>query len=293
MPYLLKNKNFEIYIDQPEEHYNSSRFDWTGKITNVKYKGISLGSREHNHHFLNECHGQGLYNEFGIDMPIGFEKTKIGDWFHKIGIGLLKKEQNYYHFNHKYLIKPATFYSQVKENTVLLHCISDDVNGYAYELRKHIVLHDTSFCIYYDLQNTGSKPIITQEYVHNFLAVNHQSIDDNYRVKFPFNLRKEVLSDDLNPEEKLIFHNNEICFNSRPENDFFMRNLALNEPSKSYWELRHLKEKISISEHVSKPTCSINIWGRQHVISPEMYIELNVKPGQSNTWSRTYQVRLI
>ncbi len=293
MPFILKNKNFEIYIDKPEEQYNFSRFDWTGKITNLTYKGISLGSKEHNHHFLNECHGQGLYNEFDIDMPIGFQETKIGNWFHKIGIGLLKKEQNHYHFNHKYLVKPATFYSQVKNNTVELHCISDEINGYAYELRKHIILNDTSFSIHYDLQNTGRRSIITREYTHNFLAINYQNIDDNYRVKFPFNVRKESLDDDLNPEQTLIFKDNEICFNSRPENDFFMRNLAMNKLSKSSWELKHLKEKISISERVNKPTCSINIWGRQHVISPEMYIELNVKPGKSGTWTRTYQVRLL
>lgn len=42
---------------------------------------------------------KGFYNEFGIDTPIAYEETKEGGYFHKIGIGLLKKEEEQYWFS--------------------------------------------------------------------------------------------------------------------------------------------------------------------------------------------------
>lgn len=47
---------------------------------------------------------KGLYNEFGIENALGFEETEIGDWFHKIGVGLLKKDSNTYSLNNEYEI---------------------------------------------------------------------------------------------------------------------------------------------------------------------------------------------
>ena len=32
-------------------------------------------------------------NEFGIDTALGFDETDIGGWFHKIGIGFIKKRR--------------------------------------------------------------------------------------------------------------------------------------------------------------------------------------------------------
>jgi hypothetical protein len=45
------------------------------------------------HDFKNEHQqGKGFYNEFGMDTALGFEEAAIGGWFHKIGVGLLKKK---------------------------------------------------------------------------------------------------------------------------------------------------------------------------------------------------------
>ena len=83
MAHILKNKNLEIQIDFPLENYNFSRFDWTGKIVEVKFQNIQLSGVERTD-CQNENHfGQGFYNEFGIDTALGFEETDIGGWFIK------------------------------------------------------------------------------------------------------------------------------------------------------------------------------------------------------------------
>jgi len=34
----------------------------------------------------------------------------------------------------------------------------------------------------------------------------------------------------------------------------------------------------------------VNLWGSKHVISPELFINIFIKPGQSADWTRTYSV---
>ena len=186
MPHILKNNTLEIHIDLPQENYNFSRFDWTGKIVSVKFKNILVSTVENidcdNEHLF----GKGFYNEFGIDTALGFEDAKIGDWFHKIGVGLLKKDSNEYLFNNKYEIKPAKFETTNNSNSFLITCSSDTINGYSYLLTKKIELFETHFTITYNLKNTGEKNIVTDEYVHNFTSINNELMGTNYELKISF-----------------------------------------------------------------------------------------------------------
>ena len=99
MAHILKNNHLELHIDAPTENYSCTRFDWTGKISQLKFQNIPLTTIENTDLINTACFGKGFYNEFGIDTPLGFHETAIGGWFHKIGIGLLKKENEQYLFH--------------------------------------------------------------------------------------------------------------------------------------------------------------------------------------------------
>ncbi|MBD0779624.1 hypothetical protein HPE56_17620 [Maribacter sp. ANRC-HE7] len=73
--------------------------------------------------------GKGLYNEFGIDSALGFEDTKIGEWFHKIGVGLLKKENQEYLFNKAYQTQPALFEVSTTPIDITIRCTSEIGNA--------------------------------------------------------------------------------------------------------------------------------------------------------------------
>jgi hypothetical protein len=288
MAHLLKFKELEIQIELPLENYCSSRFDWTGKIKEVKFRNIPITSLE-NKDNINENHfGKGFYNEFGIDCALGFDETKVGGWFHKIGIGLLKKDDNHYRFDKAYEIKPADFDFSSYSNKAVITCKSESVNGYRYILRKEIEVHENAFSISYHLHNTGEKEIITNEYNHNFIAINKDPIGANYKLKFPFNLKPELFIENINPEQKVEFGRNEILFTSVPKEAFYFSKLSGNETVDSKWELINQKNKIRITENGSFKTNRINLWGTSHVISPELFFEIDLKPGQSREWSRTY-----
>jgi len=293
MPHILENKNLKIQVDLPEENYNFSRFDRTGKISRVSFQGIPVATIErtddvNEHHF-----GKAFYNEFGIDTALGFEDVKIGDWFHKIGVGLLKKYAKDYNFYEKHEIQPAEFNVVSNSNQIEITCSSQSVAGYSYILKKTICLNDSGFTINYSLQNTGEKNIATDEYVHNFTAINNELMGSDYVLMFPFQLKPESFNDTVNPEGKLDIEGNAIKFKGSPTEQFFFSNLTGNKKEKAKWELINLKTKIGISEEASFSTNKINVWGWNHVISPELFYKVEVKPAETIEWSRTYKVYKI
>jgi len=290
MTKTLKNKDIEIQMDMPLANYNFSRFDWTGKIVSVKYKDIYISGREKRNEEDETKSGKGFYNEFGIDAAIGFDETNEGEWFHKIGVGLLKKEGGDYLFSRDYKIQPAEFNVVSNPDKISISCKSPHVNGYSYELRKEIVLTESGFVINYYLKNTGEKTIITTEYDHNFIAINNELVSGDYLLKFPFNLRSENFEATVNPEGKVEIGKKEISFNGTPDEQFFFSNISGNESVEASWELVNTRSKIGIRETGSFKTNKVNVWGWTHVISPELFFDINIKPGEETEWSRTYNI---
>lgn len=293
MPNILKNNIIELIIDFPLEHYNFSRFDWSGKIRSVKFKDVLVSSIERTDD-VNERHvGKGFYNEFGIDSPLGFEETKIGEWFHKIGVGLLKKDSHQYDFCKLYEIIPAAFTTKFSKESFEICCKSEEVNGYAYELTKEIKLIENKFVITYHLKNTGYKNIITDEYVHNFIAFDNELISENYKLNFSFKLIPAGFIETVNPENKMVIESNFISFKSTPIQQFFFSNLSGGNFVNAGWELQNKTKRIRISETVNFETNKINLWGWQHVISPEVFFKIKIKPGESVEWMRIFEINQI
>ena len=290
MTYVLKNKKLEIYVDAPSENYNCTRFDWTGKISKVRFQNISVTTVENTNLINTACFGRGLYNEFGIDTPLGFNETAIGGWFHKIGIGLLKKEDDHYLFHKKYAVKPAKFAVFSKANKVIITCVSEAVNGYSYELTKEIELHHSSFTVKYTLHNTGEKEIVTDEYVHNFMAINNTSIGKDYELSFPFKLQPLFFDETVNTEQKVAIGSNRITFKDTPKEQFFFSNLSGGKLENAAWTLLNSNTKIGIQETGNFQTNKMNVWGWGHVISPELFFKINIKAGKALEWTRTFEV---
>ncbi|MBN2597901.1 MAG: hypothetical protein JXR82_14090 [Marinifilaceae bacterium] len=290
MTHILKNKNLEIHIDLPLKNYSLSRFDWTGKITAVKFKGIPVSGEERTDAEDANNFGKGFYNEFGIETPIGFDEIKAGEYFPKIGVGALKKEGQEYSFSKAYETEPADFKIGINTNKLIIECVSQIINGYSYVLKKEIELLESSFVIRYHLHNTGVKIISTNEYCHNFLAINKELIGSQYILKFPFDIKPELFRATVNPEEKVVLEQREITFKSTPNEQFFFSNLSGSKTVDARWELINTKTKIGISETGSFATNKINLWGWKHVISPELFFDINLKPGQTIEWFRTYNL---
>jgi len=286
---VLRNKDIELHLASPLENYQLSRFDWTGKIEKVLFQGKQISGVEIVGHEDSHTIGKGFYNEFGIEKAIGFEDIQVGEWFHKIGVGLLKKEGPKYDFAHQYAIKPAKFDLNCESEKAMIKCTSSEYNGYAYQLHKVIRLIENGFVIEYRLINLGEKPIITDEYNHNFIALLLE--DKSYNLKFSFRLQKEKFDEFLDPEDRIKVGVKEMKLKAPIINPFFISNLSGNEVVKAEWEIGNLKDGVSIKESDDFTTSKINLWGWKKVVSPELFFDIHIEPGKSMEWKRKYIIQ--
>ncbi len=290
---VFKNKNLEIHIDLPKYGYQQTRFDWTGKIVKVKFQDILISSTERINDYDITIFGKGFYNEFGIEHPIGYEEANPNGWFHKIGVGALQRDNKPYDFSKLYAVRPLDFEMQTTSNKLIINCQSDLINGYAYQLKKEIELLEDGWRVQYDLHNTGEKIIQTDEYNHNFVAINQEFIGENYILKFPFEIQPTLFEETVNPDNKVNIGERIFNFKGEHNNPFFFSNLSGGKMANASWELINTQHNISLSEIGNFQTKKINLWGWKHVISPELFFEISLPPNQSVQWSRTYQIKKI
>jgi len=290
MAHILKSNSLKVAIDLPLENYKGSRFDWSGKISSIKFENLPLTTIEDTRSKDVDFLGKGLYNEFGITSPVGFEEAPVGGWFHKIGVGLLKKQHKEYLFHRNHLIKPANFDITYKNQKIKIICKSELINGYSYILKKEITVSENSITINYSLHNTGEKKIITDEYVHNFMAINNALIGEDYTLNFPFPINSSLFDETVNSENKVEIGLDNVTFNKTPEKQFFFSNLTGGKELQAEWILTNLKANVGIKEFGSFKTDKINLWGWKHVISPELFFKISVDTKETVEWSRKFDV---
>ena len=295
MPINLKNEYLSLEIQEPEKIYRGSRFDWTGQIIQITYLDKhTFCTTETKDQFLKDKLGRGLYNEFGIDQPVGYNDCLPGEKFPKIGIGLLtKKSSDPYDFFQEYEITPYLFSFSI-ENTAIEFCCKTDKNQkFAFQLNKRIELNANSFTIHYTLYNNGKEEINTNEYIHNFLSINGKQINEQYKLFFPFTINTTKFNSIVNPENAVWVEGNSLMWNKTPSQQFFIDNLNCDYSGKGHWLLVHLEDKVGIEELTDFDIQKINLWGSSHVVSPEIFFRINIKPGDSLSWVRTYKTFIL
>ena len=171
MAKILQNNDVSVTVEKAGDKYCGSRFDWNGLVSQIRFRGVTLLGQE-NPQRDPAIRGRGLHNEFGITKCIGYDDCAVGEWFPKIGTGWLRKDEEPYFFYTEYPLEELSFDCEVSgKSEVRFTCESGERNGYAYRYVKTITLADSSFTIRYAIENLGSKPLETDEYVHNFLCV--------------------------------------------------------------------------------------------------------------------------
>jgi hypothetical protein len=288
---VLKNSILSLTIEEPGRVYKNSRFDWTGNISQILFENkFSFCSAETTGDFYGERHGQGLYNEFGIVKPIGYDDCAVGEKYPKIGVGLLTKKRNEaYDFFKSYVIDPFAIQIETGKEWAMFTVSPKDCRGYSTELIKRIKLSGNSFTIDYELTNTGTQRIQTNEYCHNFIAINRSNIDEHYTLRVPCEIIKpSSMIEAVNPENAVMLNTNSVSFNFTPEKDFFYSPLTKFHSECGEWEITHDRIGVGMKENTDFIPELMNLWGSKHVISPELFIEIDLEPSQKLKWRRNY-----
>jgi hypothetical protein len=317
-PIHLNSDRLAVEIAHPGSVYAGTRFDWTAFITQVTLDGTHTFCVPESLEPGQGTGGIGLCNEFGIDMPIGYDDARPGDRFPKLGIGLLvRPDEAPYRFMQPYEIAER-FPIHIEASTDEVRFVVEPVEcrGYAARLAKTVAVRGTELDIAYRLENVGRQPIHTIEYCHNFCGIDGQSIGPDYSLRVPYPIQyeplppamlRQVLPDVLAkiaPEWLLrrlikgliqrrgnimVVDGNELSLNAVPERPFYRRLLGYAQTDQPQWELTHTPSGVGMRELDDFSPVRVAVWGTTHVISTEVFVEIDLQPGEMQTWSRRYE----
>ncbi len=125
--------------------------------------------------------------------PVGFEAAGIGGRFLKPGIGIFKRTNDKYdQFPTLPVLNAGTRTFKATRNSArFTQDLSDPQSGYGYSYVKTVTLvpGKPQMTIAHVLKNTGSKPIETTVYNHNFLTLSPGN--EHVAITAPFEIKAE------------------------------------------------------------------------------------------------------
>lgn len=264
----------------PATVYRGSRFDWTGFVTQVTLDGSTRFCVPEATDGTGTG-GWGLSNEFGILEPVGFEDARPGEWFPKLGVGLLRRpDEAPCDFARPYEIRPFPMRWEATADTIQLVIEPLPTRGYAARLTKRLAVADNRLTVDYRLDNVGTQPIATREYAHNFLMVDDGQAAD-YVLRLPFEV-------DAWPWPAAVRGTGrEVHWLNPPARPIYVPMTPLPCGARKF-SLEHQPTGACVSEETDTDWCKLTVWGTGRVISPEAFVALNLAPGAQQAWRRTY-----
>ena len=294
----LCSSNLKLRLAAPGTNYKSTRFDWSSQAVSVIFANHQqcASSERPLEHPLYSQGGQGLACEFGIRTPIGYTDCAVGDWFPKLGVGFIQRENagEYDFFHHYAVMRPLEYQishdlpvdvpSGSQSATIIGTC--SPYRGYAWTMSRTWIVRDNTIENRCSLRNTGDKVLETTEYCHNFIQPGNAKIGPQTFLEFGFPLA-EKFEKVYDPSECL--DGGHPIFKAVPQGEFFIGGL-LDKPAKNtWWQMHSPANGLTIRETLDQACIRADLWGNARVISPELFVLIRVEPGKSQNWNRIYK----
>ncbi len=278
-----------LYLPDPGNgYYRGSRFDWSGVIADLEFKGHTYYGQWFSK-YDPRMHDaiMGPVEDF---YPVGFDEAKPGESFLKIGIGILARpDTSLYSIVPPYeILNPGKWKVKTKSDRVeFLHTLNDSL--YAYEYKKTIVLvkGKSEMFISHTLKNTGKKAIETSVYDHNFFMLDKQTTGPGFTITFPFNLTGEGVKPDL-----AEIRGNQIVFIkelAKNEHVYYTSLLGYGDSAKDY-DIKVENQNTGAGARITcdRPLSKLVFWSASTTVCPEPFIQIKVNPGESFSWRISY-----
>ena len=277
----LRSDRLVVEIAAPGAAYAGARFDWTAFITQVTLDG--------RHTFCvpeavdgTGTGGAGLCNEFGIFDPVGYEDAVTGEQFPKFGVGLLRRpDLDPYRFSRAYEITAFPLAVEARDDEVMFVMEPLECRGYAGRLQKRVQVAGNRLTIDYRFDNVGTRPVRTNEYVHNFIGLDSHPVGPGYELHLPF-VPPAPLPPPLFCRDRLI------TWSQVPANAFFQAFKQMPPEPVFAWQLVHRPSGLQVAETTDVGWSHLHLYGTSRLVSPEAFVALDLAPGQTKTWQRSY-----
>jgi hypothetical protein len=298
----------KLYLpDAKNGFYRGTRFDWSGVIFSLEYKGHNYFGpwfqkrRDDVHDFVYEGPDivagaasavTGPAEEFFTNgKALGFDEAAPGGVFVKIGIGALRKvnSEPYDHYARYEVVDPGKWTVRAHPDSVEFTQTLNAANGYAYVYKKTVRLlpGKPEMVLEHSLKNTGTRPITASAYNHNFLVLDRKPAGPGYSITFPFVIQA------ANPETGNLagIKGNQILYTkSLQGEDRVMTQIAGFSNRPGDYDFRIESTTAGAGMHVTgdRPLSRSMLWSIRSVVSVEPYIDISIKPGEEFTWNLHY-----
>jgi hypothetical protein len=296
LPIVLQSDHLTIEIAQPGSVYSGTRFDWTSFITQVTLDGTHTFCVPESLEPGQGSGGVGLCNEFGIEEPIGYDEAQPGDPFPKLGIGLLARPDDApYNFFRPYeIVAPFPIRVMTGSTQAMFTVEPVDCRGYAVRLTKMVTVEGAGLTVAYALENVGEKPVVTTEYIHNFVGIDGHVIGPNYWLRMPYTIAfatpPSAFAERMAQMMAVLdVRGGDIRWRATPEADFYCRPLGFTVTDDAQWELVHEPSGVGMREFDDFAPARVAVWGTAHVVSAETFVPVNVQPSEIQYWTRRYE----
>jgi hypothetical protein len=283
--------------DAQKGYYRGTRFDWGGSI-----ESLTWGGHEYFGQWFDRYEATihdaitGPVEEFvngdektGYDA-VGYRDAAPGGTFVRIGIGVLRKpagETALQRFGKYEIVDGGRWTAHPgKDRVEFIHEL-DDKAGHAYRYRKLLRLDRGTLVLEHELTNTGTKPLPTQVYNHNFFTLDRKTTGPDVVVRFPFAPKA------ARPlEGKAEIRGREIAF---------LRELQSKEsvfselegfgptPADYHFEIENRASGAGVRITGDHPLAKLYFWSHPKTVCPEPYIDVSVEPGKTSRWRITYE----
>lgn len=302
----------KLYLPNEENgYYRSTRFDWSGAIFSLTYKGHEYYGPWYDKidpAVINWVHRDSLVvsgpcsalmgpaNEF--QKPLGFDTAKTGGTFIKIGVGVLRKTDGPYNTYKPYpVLNPGKWTIHKSRNQIVfLQELSDPNSGYGYVYRKTVRLEKgkPELTIEHSLKNTGHLVIDSNVYNHNFVVLDHQPPGPDFTFRVPFQIQKRTPSTNVPrrpPQTPLteVRGDQVVYLKQLSGTDEASVSLLGFSASASDNQVVMENKKVGAGLKISnnRPLSRELLWSIRTVLAVEPYIVIHVEPGSEFTWTDT------
>jgi len=287
----LTNGTLTIMAYEPDAtagYYRSCRFDWAGIVAKAKIPGHTFFTEWKTPHDPMDTEGiLGPAEEFGMDLPLGYNEVGSGGTFLKIGVGVLQRNSSSYFFGNNYTIADPGAWQITRGNRWIefRHDVPT-VRSWDYSYTKRLTLNNDTLIIAHTFTNTGTAAIATQVYSHNFIIIDDIDIGSGYAATLGF------------PPTVQPGASNMTTYTSIQGNVISMTRTLIgatsiwavltgygSSASQNTATVRNATAAASVTFIGDLPLVKYQIWGTQHALSPEPFVDLSVAAGASKSWT--------
>ena len=280
----------EIYPPDTENgYYRGTRFDWAGVIPSLEYKNHTYFGKWFEK-YEPTIHDAIMGPVEAFD-PIGYGSAKPGETFVKIGVGILERQDTTdYHFSRSYKILDKGLWNFERKNDEVRFSQQLIEGEYPYTYHKLIKLKDNKLIIEHTLTNDGNNAIETSVFNHNFFVIDKQNTGPGFKIKFPFDIEgdKSRLGDFAQ-----VVNGNEIKFVKElgEKDNPMITKLSGFGASNDDYDIRIENTNTGAGVRITcdRPLSNVVFWSAIKTLSPEPYIDINVKSAESFSWTITYE----